>query len=386
MSDTSQNSAPQVVIDPVPTNRINMFGKSFLALSVLLFYLLITTWPVLDADACKPALDVCKKAFRPINLFGFTFSWSPDRQMLFTVMMAGAIGSLTHTLKSFGDYVGNRQLSENWIWFLLLRIPIGIALAVLFYCIIRGGLLLPTLPGQGSIDLHAQTTQLNPYGIAAFAALAGMFSKQATDKLAAIFDALFAMKDPVKRDGALDGAGLAPVTPKTLTQGKPQDVTLTGSGFTAETKATVNGKARAFKPASATQGVISILADDVKELGQLTLVVTNPDKTSFQARIVVEAAGAAQAPSLKPEITATDPKELTVGKEASLTITGRGFQPGCGVTVNGGERKPGSATPDTLVVHILANDVKNVGDVVKITVKNPDDSSSPEFSVKVVPV
>ncbi len=44
---------------------------------------------------------------------------------------------------------------------------------------------------------------INPYAMAGFAALAGMFSKQATDKLAAVFDALFAMKHPVQRDDQL---------------------------------------------------------------------------------------------------------------------------------------------------------------------------------------
>jgi hypothetical protein len=152
--------------------------------------------------------------------------------MIFTVMMAGAVGSLTHTLTSFGDYVGNRELSTNWIWFLVLRIPVGITLAILFYFIIRGGLLIPTVQvQQQQSDPHVATLQVNPYSIAAFSALAGMFSKQATDKLTAVFDAAFALKKPVDRQTALGSSQPLQTIPPQLTKGKREDLIVIGSGF-----------------------------------------------------------------------------------------------------------------------------------------------------------
>ena len=78
-------------------------------------------------------------------------------------------------------------------WYLILRTPIGIALALLFYLVLRGGLIAPTLsttPADPTPKSHAWTL-LNPYGLAAIAAMAGMFSKQATDKLSELFDTLF---------------------------------------------------------------------------------------------------------------------------------------------------------------------------------------------------
>ena len=68
---------------------MNLIGVSYLAISVLLFYLLVTTWPVLKIKG-----DV--RTFKDINIFGMWCSWAPDRQMMFTVMMAGALGSFTH--------------------------------------------------------------------------------------------------------------------------------------------------------------------------------------------------------------------------------------------------------------------------------------------------
>jgi hypothetical protein len=127
--------------------------------------------------------------------------------------------------------------------------------------------------------------------MAAFAALAGMFSKQATDKLAAVFDAVFAMKRPVDRDNPLNARDAElKVAPPKLTQGKLEDLTVTGSGFQTETKATVNGKDRAFRKSSATEGKITLLEEDVRSIGELAIIVVNPNKDVFRTTIKVVAA------------------------------------------------------------------------------------------------
>ena len=59
----------------------------------------------------------------------------------------------------------------------------GMAIALILYFVVRGGLVL--------LSVETNTSGLNPYGIAALAGLSGMFSKQATDKLRDIFDNLF---------------------------------------------------------------------------------------------------------------------------------------------------------------------------------------------------
>jgi hypothetical protein len=295
MSDQTQTRSSQVpqshdsVINPASNETINRMGFWFLLLTVLFFYLLITTWPVLEAKG---------EAFKAINIFGFWCAWAPDRQMMFTVMMAGALGSLTHTLTSFGDYVGNRELSTNWIWFLVLRIPVGIALAILFYFIIRGGLLIPTVQVQpASSDPHTATLHVNAYSIAAFSALAGMFSKQATDKLGAVFDTVFAMKKPVEREGALGSSQPLRTVPPQLTKGKREDLIVIGSGFQKDTKATIGGTARTFTMLNDTQGRVAILDDDVKNTGTLHLVVTNSNSTAFKATIDVVEPGAPAPPA-----------------------------------------------------------------------------------------
>ncbi|MGH9631444.1 MAG: hypothetical protein ACRD7E_24330, partial [Bryobacteraceae bacterium] len=70
--------------------------------------------------------------------------------------------------------------TSSWAWWYFLRPWIGAALALVVYFVIRAGL----ITGAG----EAATANLNPYGIASLAALSGMFSRQATEKLKDVFE------------------------------------------------------------------------------------------------------------------------------------------------------------------------------------------------------
>jgi hypothetical protein len=372
-SESRETSHPRKpVIDPVPNDMINWMGFWFLLFAVLFFYLLITTWPVLEPGS---------RHFKEFNLFGLGCTWAPDRHLMFTVMMAGAIGSLTHSATSFSDYVGNRELSRNWIWFLVLRIPIGIALAILFYFIIRGGLLIPTVqlqpqPTAQPLSAYDTTLNINVYSVAAFSALAGMFSKQATDKLAAIFDIVFALKKPVEREGALGSTQPLKLVPPSLVKGRREDMTVTGTGFQAgSTKATIGGKERSFAVDSPSQGRLAILDEDVKNAGELELVITNPNKDTFKATIkVVETDG-------KPVISDTEPKPLP-RTATVLTVNGQGFQNGCVAIVGGRERKPSAVADKKITIPLEAADFSTPSPL-KLVIKNPGGAAA-EVSIDFV--
>jgi hypothetical protein len=103
---------------------------------------------------------------------------SREIDLLLLALIAGALGTFIHIARSYVDFVGNRTLRGSWgAWYLLYPF-IGAALALTFYIAIRGGLL-------------ATGMEVNPYGMAALSALVGMFTKQATDKLAEVFSTLF---------------------------------------------------------------------------------------------------------------------------------------------------------------------------------------------------
>lgn len=165
-----------------------IFGVYLVILNVLLVYLLLKFWP----ETTPPASDtvgLLPGGRWPLNV-------PPSRRYLLIVALAGALGSYVHLATSFAVYAGNRQLKASWVWWYVLRPFIGTGLAIILYFVVRGGL----LAGNGSEE------DLNLYGIAAIAGMAGMFSKQATDKLEEVFKSLFktdkpsARKDPLKSD------------------------------------------------------------------------------------------------------------------------------------------------------------------------------------------
>jgi hypothetical protein len=317
MSNTDQSgsmdgpgSQTAIVTDPPPGKELHLFGFCFLIFAVFIFYLLVTTWPVLVPDPAVPpnAGAGANKAltFKAFHFFWLgPYDWAPDQRMILTVIIAGAIGSLIHTLTSFADYVGNKRLSTSWMWWFVLRTPIGIALAIVSYLILRGGLIVPTLQSSKDGDLQGATLLLNPYGIAAFAALAGMFSRQATDKLREIFETVFTAQKAVPRSEPLKGkpAVSVGVDPARLTRGNPEVLTVTGSGFDKEIKATINGKTRQLQWTSDKQLKVTVVAEDVAKVGKLELLLMNPNNDTFSASIdVVDPAATA-----KPMVSQTPP-------------------------------------------------------------------------------
>jgi hypothetical protein len=103
-----------------------------------------------------------------------------DEVRLFLVVtIAGALGSLVHALRSFYWYVGNRQLVWSWAMMYFLLPFSGMSLALVFYLIIRGG-------------LTQSTSSVSLYGYGALAALVGLFSEQALEKLHQVASSVFA--------------------------------------------------------------------------------------------------------------------------------------------------------------------------------------------------
>ena len=102
------------------------------------------------------------------------------------IILAGALGSLVHTVRSVYWYVGNRQLKWSWVVKYVLQPFAGSALAMIFYVVVRGGFFSP------------QTTPENtsPFGFAALAALVGLFSEQAVLKLKTVAETVLERPAP----------------------------------------------------------------------------------------------------------------------------------------------------------------------------------------------
>lgn len=160
-----------------------IFGGYLIVFSLAMLYLLVMLWP--RQLPLKP--DPIGVKLLPGTP---EFQLGIETRFLLLVAVSGGLGSYIHLATSFADYLGNRQFVRSWSWWYILRPFIGMALSVVVYFAARGGL----IAGTSGAD------NLSPYGIAALAGLAGMFSKQATDKLREVFEELFQTKSPPRAD------------------------------------------------------------------------------------------------------------------------------------------------------------------------------------------
>lgn len=164
---------------PDASQQVNLltqaaFGFYMVGLNILIIYLLIKIWP----DKIPP-VDQPETFSAFLGRVHFTVSL--EVRFLLIAVLSGALGSYVHAATSFVDFLGNRRFVKSWTWWYLLRPFIGVALALLVYFAVRGGLISATTGANA----------LSPFGVAAIAGMAGLFSKQATDKLREVFETLF---------------------------------------------------------------------------------------------------------------------------------------------------------------------------------------------------
>lgn len=269
-----------------------LLGLLITAIGILLIPLNWQTWGMVDdlydaarqseaspAPAPVPAVEKTP-ATAGHRLLWFDVEPSIDTSLIALVMVSAVTGSYVHLATSFGTYVGNQRLRPTWAWWYLLRLSIGLALALIFYFAIRGGLLSVT----------GEAEQINPYGIAAIAGLVGLFSKQATDKLRETFDTVFATGrgygDDERQDKAANPeprvAGLEPavaVAPVT----EQLQIVVRGEGFVRESVVRVGTTPLPTTFVSSTQVRAAIPSDLLAEPGDVLILVVNPEPGGGQS-------------------------------------------------------------------------------------------------------
>jgi hypothetical protein len=194
-------------------------------------------------------------------VFWAEFNPSLDVRLMLIVLFTGALGSFIHAATSFVDYVGNKRFVPSWTGWYLLRPFIGGALALLLYFVVRGGFITGTALPEASADA---ASFINPFGIAALAGLAGLFTKQATDKLNEVFTTLFR---PSAGEGDSKRADkLTPQTPRIDKIDPPQVaqgtrgtvLTITGANFAAGAIVCLDSTELAPKTCTPTQITVEL--------------------------------------------------------------------------------------------------------------------------------
>ena len=159
----------------MPRAGIIAFTGGLLLLAAVTLYSLWAFWPLgLEIVPGDPER-------RTVSYFGLDFTVSTEGIYFVTVALAGALGGVVHTLRSFSMYVGTRQLRWSWVPFNLLLPVVGALGGTLFYLVFRAGL----------FSSSTSTADASPFGFAAIAALVGLFSEQAVEKLRQIARQVF---------------------------------------------------------------------------------------------------------------------------------------------------------------------------------------------------
>jgi hypothetical protein len=162
---------------PVGLRRVGPLGivavcAYLVLLTVTVFYGLLQFWPRGAEGGASTA----------VRFLAWEVDASGDVRLLVIVILAGALGSLVHALRSIYWYVGNRELRWSWTAMYALLPFVGAALATVFYFVFRGGL----------FSSEAAQGAANVYGFAAVAGLVGLFTQQAVLKLKAVAETLLA--------------------------------------------------------------------------------------------------------------------------------------------------------------------------------------------------
>jgi len=153
-----------------------LLGGYLVALLGFAFYAIVVLWPG-EANAAK-------------TFIRWTVPNDSEFGWMLLVFASGVLGGLIHAIRSFYWYVGHRDLVKSWVAMYLFLPLLGGALSLVFYIVIRGGLLAGQL-GGGDI-----TESMSPIGFTAVGVLVGMFSEQAILKLKDVADTLFSKPKP----------------------------------------------------------------------------------------------------------------------------------------------------------------------------------------------
>ena len=166
-----------VGIKAVKPAGIVLLALVILGLLAFAVYCLIAVWPV------QPGVTGSTISY----VAGIRLNLDQEHRLFVVVAVTGALGGLIHSARSLYAYVGDRALLRSWLLFYLSLPFIGAGLAVLFYLILRGGLITGT------------AAEVNFFGFAAISALVGLFTPQAALKLQEIFTTLL-VSTPQERD------------------------------------------------------------------------------------------------------------------------------------------------------------------------------------------
>jgi hypothetical protein len=229
----------------------------------------------LTAVLSLAALAVCwqaslDQATSSGTVFGLTWRLGADTKLLLLVAASSAVGSCVHGITSYVTFVGNRRFRRSWVAWYLMRVLVGMSLAVVAYAVSRAG-------------LTSASSGVDPAGAAAIGGLSGLFSKQAADKLREIFDVTFRTAPLAgdgergdKADSADASAPRVAVVPSRWQQGTAGDLVVLGDDFHPGSVVVLAAQVRAAVFRDPSSLLVHLLSEDVSSAGEVEVRVFDP--------------------------------------------------------------------------------------------------------------
>jgi predicted amino acid-binding ACT domain protein len=190
-------------------------------LLVVLLYVLAGIWPAAAANASGNQTLTQWPMNETVSVFMRSYTLSGEVTVLLIVMLMGALGSLVYSTHTLVTKVANKKFESQWTLWYLGHPLLGSSLAVIFYVLVRGGL----------VNLSVSTGGLNLYGVATVAGIVGFCSLEGTKKLKDMFDTLFGGTPSSSQQYSLTmlASGPGSVTPQSGKYDKGAKVTITAT-------------------------------------------------------------------------------------------------------------------------------------------------------------
>jgi hypothetical protein len=265
-----------------------------------------------------PCLFICQQSALP--LFIWACSLDSGVRVILIVVIVGSLGALIHVARSFYWYVGNRNLKSSWLLMYFLLPFNGGGLALLFFLISRGVSSAQPASIESSVG-----------GYAALAALVGMFSQQALNKLKQIAESVFSPAEKGK-DQAISLAAPKITSIQPINGSGGTKVVISGTGLSSVSKATFGG---------VSAGTIAV--DNDKQItatapahpaGKVDVEVATPSgqRGSLPGAFTYQDSTVASAPTA---VTSVTPTAGPPSGGTQITIRGNCFGPNPTVKIGG---------------------------------------------------
>jgi len=183
-------------LTPKELRTVVVISIYVLSLLVLFVYGLVAVWP---ANAMVVTNSTATSTVRFLNA---TYTITDESRVLLIVAIVGVIGALVQSMWALGAFVGEKEFEESWVLWYVAHPFVGAGLAEIVYFALRAGLL----------STGTTVANLNLFGVAALAGIAGMFTKDVMKKLKELSGDIFGVG--IKSSGAGGSSGTeTPATP-----------------------------------------------------------------------------------------------------------------------------------------------------------------------------